>query len=245
MKSTLAIACLSGAALIAGCSLVTDPTPTRAEVESMGMLALQARAPAAFKKLDHWAAQGMPVAQRELGLAYAREPQRHTEAARWLQEAAKLGDQEAQFEWAQALHAGALGQPQNDLQAWQLYEQAALQGNGKASFMLARLASHGQGHSKDLALAVHWLQEASRQKNAQAMYQLSVSYANGEGTPPNAYLARYWLNMSAENDYSIAVQALAMELKGLGGETSPFAQRSRTLFKEASDHRLMRWNTHQ
>jgi hypothetical protein len=49
--------------------------------------------------------------------------------------------------------------------------------------------------------------------------------------------------MSAEYDYKIAMQALALELDGLGGYDSPFSQRSRQLLKEANDHRLMRWNT--
>jgi hypothetical protein len=57
--------------------------------------------------------------------------------------------------------------------------------------------------------------------------------------------SRYWLTMSAEHDYAIAVQALAMQLDNLGGPNSPWTERSRHLFKEASDHRLMRWNTQQ
>jgi TPR repeat protein len=163
----------------------------------------------------------------------------------WLKKAAIAGDAPAQFELAKALHEGKMGLAQDLAQAWKWFELAAKQGDGKASFMLARMAAHGQGVPRDLELSVQWLQEGSHQRNAQAMYQLSAAYANGEGIPRNMMQARYWLNMSAEHDYNVAVQALAMELDGLGGQDSPFAERSRQLFKEARDHRLMRWNTHQ
>jgi uncharacterized protein len=225
-----------------------EPQPrvhlTSAEIESIGILASQANKKSAINQLERWANDGLPVAQRELALAYASRTERRAQAVQWLQKAATAGDAQAQFELAKALHEGKMGFAQDWAQAWKWFELAAKQGDGKASFMLARMAAHGQGLPRDPELSVKWLQEGSRQRNAQAMYQLSVAYANGDGIPRNMMQARYWLNMSAEHDYNVAVQALAMELDGLGGQDSPFAERSRQLFKEASDHRLMRWNTH-
>ncbi len=231
--------------LLGACQPQPRLHPTSAQIESVGILALQGKNQSAIEQLERWAYESLPVAQRELALAYASRADMHAQAVPWLQKAATAGDAQAQFELAKALHEGRLGLAQDFAQAWKWFELAAKQGVGKASFMLARMAAHGQGVPKDLELSVQWLQEGSRQRNAQAMYQLSVAYANGEGIPRNMMQARYWLNMSAEHDYNVAVQALAMELDGLGGQDSPFAERSRQLFKEARDHRLMRWNTHQ
>jgi TPR repeat protein len=72
---------------------------------------------------------------------------------------------------------------------------------------------------------------------------LSVAYAQGDGLPRDKEKSRYWLTMSADYDYKIAMQALALELDGVGGQDSSASQRSKLLMKEASDHRLMNWNT--
>jgi TPR repeat protein len=231
--------------LLVACSPSTDPPPSTAQIESVGMLAYQANKQSALDQLRRWAKDGQPVAQRELGLSYAKNVQSYADAVHWLGLASAAGDAQAQFNLAKALLKGQLGLAQDPVKAWKWFESASRQGEGKASFMLARMASHGQGVAKNEELAVHWLQEASRQRNPQAMYQLSVAYTSGNGIARNVMMGRYWLNMSAEYDYSIAVQALAMELDGLGGADSPYAERSRHLFKEASDHRLMRWNTQQ
>ena len=242
----LSVYCLT-VSLLGACAPAEQLPTSSADIESVGILALQANKQSAVDQLLKWADLGYPVAQRELGLVYARYPETanpQASAAVWLQKAAVAGDREAQTVLAQAFHGGTLGLKRDDIQAWKWFTAASLQGDGQASFMLARMVSHGQGTVQDMGQSAHWLQIAAKQKNAQAMYQLSVAYRNGDGIPQNAMLARYWLNMSAEHDYNIAIQALAMELDGLGGENSPYAERSRHLFKEASDHRLMRWNTH-
>lgn len=237
-------AVLGCACVLLGCSPANTAPPTSAEIESVGILAFQGGKASALAQLKRWAQAGLPVAQRELGLTYSKRIETWQQATHWLQHASAAGDAEAQFTLGNAFLMGQLGLAVDQAQAWTWFERAAKQGDGKSSFMLARMASHGQGVPQDEELSVRWLQEASKQENAQAMYQLSVAYANGSGVPRNVMQARYWLNMSAEHDYSIAVQALAMELDGLGGNLSPFAERSRNLFKEAKDHRLMRWNTH-
>jgi hypothetical protein len=238
-------AVLGGACILVACSLTESVPPTNAEIESVGILAIQGGKHSAVVQLTRWADAGLPVAQRELGLNFIQRAETWPQAVQLLTKSALAGDAEAQFVLANAFLAGQYGLAVDHLSAWTWLERAARQGDGKASFMLARMASHGQGVTADEVVSVQWLQEASKQKNAQAMYQLSVAYATGNGIHRNAMQARYWLNLSAEYDYSIAVQALALELDGLGGSQSPFAERSRNLLKEAKDHRLMRWNTHQ
>jgi hypothetical protein len=240
----MALGCALGCAL-AACSWMDGPPPVPTEIESIGMLALHGQRLDAVRKLKHWADSGSAVAQRELGLFYASAPNGQAEAVKLLTKAAEGGDMQAQYHVGKALQEGKLGLKPDYPQAWKWLEASAKQGLGKASYLLARMAKYGQGVPLSLELSVHWLQEGSKQRDPQAMYLLSNAYASGEGISRNMMLARYWLTMSAESDYNVAIQALAMELDGLGGTESPFAQRSRQLFKEAKDHRLMRWNTLQ
>lgn len=223
----------------------SEVVPDNARIESVGMLALHGRQVSAITQLQAWAAAGRPVAQRELALALASIPDQSAQAGAWLEKAAAAGDTESRFQLAQALYQGSLGLKPDQAQAWGWYERAARSGNAKASFMLARMAKYGEGVPRDLKLSATWLLEASKQGNAQAMFLLSNAYAAGEGVEQNPQLAREWLERSAEGDFPVAIQALAMSLEGGGqhGERDPV--RARHLIKEATDERSMRWNNYQ
>lgn len=238
----------AGILLICGLGACT-PAPTTAEVESAGIQALHAQLPSAISSLQKWANVGNVVAQRELGLAYAIKPEQQALALHWLELAASNhkgnGDAEAQFQLAEAYYKGRLGLAKNEQQAWKWYEAAANKRYGKASFMLARMAKYGQGVSQDLAVSVNWLMKASAQGNAQAMFLLSNAYAAGEGIKQDQALARKWLEESAELEYPVAIQALAMELESGSQHVEKDTLKARHLIKEASDERLMRWNRYQ
>lgn len=219
--------------------------PGTAEIESAGMKALHAQSPSALDALNKWAQAGSPVAQRELGLAYSITPAHFNDALLWLEKAAQGGDDQAQFQLAEAHYKERLGLKQNYAQAWKWYEAAAKNKNGKASFMLARMAKYGQGVTQDVAGSVEWLKIASQQGNAQAMFLLSNAYAAGEGVAQDTLQARKWLEESAELDYPVAIQALAMELETGSPQVEKDSLKARHLIKEASDERLMRWNKYQ
>ncbi len=236
------------AGMVLLCSLCAcAPVPTTAEIESAGIQALHAQLPSAIAALQKWANAGNAVAQRELGLAYAINPEQQAQALLWLERAAKNqhGDAEAQFQLAEANYKGRLGLTKNESQAWKWYELAANNAYGKASFMLARMAKYGQGVPQDLALSVKWLEKGSQQGNAQAMFLLSNAYASGEGVKQDQALARKWLEESAELEYPVAIQALAMELESGSKHVEKDPLKARHLIKEASDERLMRWNRYQ
>lgn len=237
------IALLLLAVTLGACS--SEVAPDNARIEAFGMLALHGRQPGAIAQLQAWSAAGRPVAQRELALALASIPAQPAQAGAWLQKAAAAGDPEAGFQLAQAFYQGGLGLKLDRTQAWSWYERAAKSGNAKAGFMLARMAKYGEGVAPDLKLSVSWLLEASKQGNAQAMFLLSNAYAAGEGVEQNPRLAREWLERSAEGDFPVAIQALAMSLEGgdQHGERDPV--RARHLIKEATDERSMRWNNYQ
>jgi TPR repeat protein len=243
IKKPLAITLLLLAASLGACT--SEVAPDNARIESVGMLALHGRQPGAVAQLQAWAAAGRPVAQRELALALASMPDQSAQAGAWLQKAAAAGDPEARFQLAQAFYQGNLGLKLDQAQAWSWYERAAASGNAKAGFMLARMAKYGEGVPRNLQLSATWLLEASKQGNAQAMFLLSNAYAAGEGVEQNPQLARVWLERSAEGDFPVAIQALAMSLESgdQHGERDPV--RARHLIKEATDERSMRWNNYQ
>ena len=237
------IAFLLVAAALGACT--GEVVPDNARIESVGMLALHGRQVSAITQLQAWAAAGRPVAQRELALALASIPDQSAQAGAWLEKAAAAGDTESRFQLAQALYQGSLGLKLDQAQAWSWYERAARSGNAKASFMLARMAKYGEGVPRDLELSAAWLLEASKQGNAQAMFLLSNAYAAGEGVEQNPQLAREWLERSAEGDFPVAIQALAMSLEGGDQHGEPDPVRARHLIKEATDERSMRWNNYQ
>lgn len=244
-KKSHVIALLLAAAVLSACTQTQDMAPDNARIESLGLLALHGRQASALDQLRVWAVAGRPVAQRELALALASIPEESTQAGAWMQNAATANESEAQFQLGQAFYQGGLGFQVDYGQAWNWYERAAISGNAKASFMLARMAKYGEGVPQDLKLSAKWLLEASVQGNAQAMFLLSNAYAAGEGVEQNQQLARDWLERSAAGDFPVAIQALAMSLESgdQHGERDPV--RARHLIKEATDERSMRWNNYQ
>lgn len=122
---------------LGACELQPRLHPTSAQIESVGILALQGKNQSAINQLERWANDGLPVAQRELALAYVSRTEKRAQAVQWLQKAATAGDAKAQFELEKVLHEGKMGFAQDWAQAWKWFELAAKQGDGKASFMLA------------------------------------------------------------------------------------------------------------
>ncbi|HEX8957462.1 MAG TPA: tetratricopeptide repeat protein [Burkholderiaceae bacterium] len=239
---------LTACMALAACTQVSAP-PASAQIESAGMLAQGAHQANAIAQLTAWARQGSAIAQRELALTYLNWPQHDVEARNWMQSAAKGGDADAQFMLAEALYKGTCGFHADHAQAWAWYEKAALQNNGKASFMLARMAKYGDGTAQSLQESIRWLQASSDQGNAQAMFLLSNAYSSGEGIARDDGKAREWLEKSAAADYPVAIQALAMSLDSRDAknaeQSAADATRARLLLKEANDERLMRWKGYQ
>jgi hypothetical protein len=81
--------------LLIACQAQEDAMPSSTVVEQ----AVQSMGPgthsAANRRLEEWAAQGSPVAQRELALRYLSNPDKQGEAIRLLKQAARAGDAQA------------------------------------------------------------------------------------------------------------------------------------------------------
>ncbi|RZT10440.1 hypothetical protein SAMN05216319_1101 [Duganella sp. CF402] len=81
-------------ALIA-CQAQEDAIPSPTVIEAAAMQIGPTGQPAAERRLQEWAAQGSPVAQRELALRYLSNPAKRREAMELFERAASAGDAQA------------------------------------------------------------------------------------------------------------------------------------------------------
>ncbi|MBB3117664.1 tetratricopeptide repeat protein [Pseudoduganella violacea] len=247
------LACLSLAALTAcregGPHMAAGADgagPDAARIESVAMTASQQGNAEAEQRLRSWAARGMPVAQRELGILYRARPGQQEEAMRLLEQAARSGDAQAAFHLAEAYRGIANGTSGSSAAAssgtspgalaWRWYLAAAEKKHAKAALMLGLLARNGEGVPRDAARSARWLEAASELGNAHAMFLLAYAYREGQGVPRDAARAQHWLEESAEHEYPPALQELAMAV------ADSDAERAGHLLKEAHEHRRNNWN---
>jgi TPR repeat protein len=221
-------------ALLAGCGRA----PLPAEIEAVSMDASQRGDAAAEQRLQAWAIDGLPAAERELALLY-RKRHRDDQARALFLRAARQGDAEAAYE---------LGELERDhgkvnANAAQWYRQAAQQGHAKAALRLALLLKNGDGIPTDKTAAAHWLGVAAQAGDAHAMFLLSNAYADGDGVPADPRRARELLERAADREYPAAIQELAL-VKQTGDDLTPKdAAEADQLLKEGAEHR--RSNAHR
>jgi TPR repeat protein len=77
------------------CQAQEDAVPSPTVIEAAAMQIGPAGQPAAERRLQEWAAQGSPVAQRELALRYLSNPAKRREAMELFERAASAGDAQA------------------------------------------------------------------------------------------------------------------------------------------------------
>jgi TPR repeat protein len=228
------ITCALLLVLLAGCGRAPQP----AEIEAVAMDASQRGDEAAAQRLQDWAADGMPVAERELALLY-RKRHRDDQARALFLRAARQGDAEA----AHQLGELERDRPGTNAQAAQWYRQAAQQGHPKAALRLALLLKNGDGIPADKTAAAHWLGVAAQAGDAHAMFLLSNAYADGDGVPRDPRRARDLLERAADREYPSAIQYLAL-VKQTGDDLTPRdAAEADQLLKEGAEHR--RSNAHR
>ncbi|WP_052713158.1 tetratricopeptide repeat protein [Pseudoalteromonas rubra] len=91
----------------------------------------------------------------------------YSKAAYWLEQAALLGDAEAQYRLASLLESGK-GVKQDITRACKYYEKAANQNYVKAQLEVAKCYSAGKGMSVDESRAREWYQKAAKSGDKQA-----------------------------------------------------------------------------
>ena len=134
------------------------------------------------------------------------------EAVRYWQQAAKLGNVNAQY----ALGKFWLDTGTGDVQqaaAW--LEKAANAGNTSAQYVLAKLYLEGRLGEKDVEKAGKLFQKAAEQGNGFAAYRLGRLYLEGEEIPKDMVAAVRWLTEAAEQELPFAQYTLGcLYLKG-------------------------------
>jgi TPR repeat protein len=93
-------------ALIA-CQAQEDAIPSPTVIEAVATQIGPVGQPAAERRLQEWADQGSPVAQRELALRYLSNPDKRREAMQLFERAASAGDAQAAVGLVGMSHDGA------------------------------------------------------------------------------------------------------------------------------------------
>lgn len=218
----------------------TQAPPTSAQIEAIGMTARQQDQAAAEFRLRTLAREGIPVAERELGLVLRPRLAERAEALRLFERAARAGDAEAAFELGEMHRVAVAGFPATPADAWPWYRLAAERGHARAALVLGLLAKNGDGVPRDAAEAARWFARAADGGDGHAMFLLSQAYGEGRGVAVDAARARALLEEAAEHEYPPALQELALAVEH--GDAHGDALRASHLLKEANEHRHNNWN---
>ena len=105
------------------------------------------------------------------------------------QEAANLGDAEAQYMLAMQYEGGD-GTIQDGAACHKWLLKAAQNGHVEAQFLVAEQYYYGEQIKKDKKTAAVWYQKAANAKHPDAMFKLGYCYEMGEGVPQNESLAQ-------------------------------------------------------
>ena len=214
-----------------------EPGPSAAQVEAVAMKAAQSADLAAELRLRNWAAEGLPVAQRELALFYKGKPGLAPDARLLFERAAGRGDAEASFQLGELDRARG-----ESAAAVPRYTAAAERKHAKAALMLALVLRNGEAGTFDDAGAAKWLAVSAELGNAHAMFLLSNAYNEGRGVPRNPAAGRKLLEDAADHEYPPALQELAMAVQAGDTLTPRDELRASHLMKEATEHRRNNWN---
>lgn len=141
------------------------------------------------------AINGIVPAQYQLGrLLYGRGD--FQGALRWLSEAAKADDANAQHDIALMYEEGN-GVPKSLEEAAKWYEKAAENGSTPAQFKLVQMYMNGQGVEMNNAKAFLWAAKAAESGNPDAKYILGYMYYTGTGIVQSFELSILYLEEAA------------------------------------------------
>jgi TPR repeat protein len=166
------------------------------------------------RRLDHnqfanWtrkaAEQGYPIAQYNLGWAYAQGDgleRNDAEALRWMLRAAESGYARAKpiLQRSKQMEA-ELRARREDVRDLDQDKAAAEGGDAKAQFKLASRYEDGRGVDHDMKLAMEWYRKSAEGGNRTAQGYLGVIYDKGRGVKQDEAEAARWYRKAAEQGY--------------------------------------------
>ncbi len=122
--------------------------------------------------------------------------QNFSEAARWYERRAKLGDPRAQTSLG-LMYARGYGVAKNMDTARRWWSFAASQNDPGAQYNLGVIYSEGDGVPQDHAQAVRWLDLAAQRGHVQAQHNLAMLHHEGKGVPRDPVRAYFWMKVAA------------------------------------------------
>lgn len=180
---------------------------------SMGMLYLQGlgvpedeeQALRYFQK-----AQGLPDAERQLGLYYAYGPEEDWEQAVYhLRKAAEEGDLDAQYRMGVAYEYGYGVQPDAP-EAARWYQLAANQRHPQALLALSLCRFNGKGIEQDSRQGMLLQEQSAWMGDAVAQYNMGLSFLQGDGVPMDETQGFYWMLQAAQQGHALAQGQVGM-----------------------------------
>ena len=117
----------------------------------------------------------------------------------WMQQSAKNGYQEAQFQLGLGYAAGKQ-LPRDPVRAAKWFERAASQGHTASQVNLGSLLESGSGVERDEARATEWCRKAAEQDLAVAQGNLGSLYAKGRGVARDDRAALEWYRRAAQSN---------------------------------------------
>lgn len=136
-----------------------------------------------------------------------------------LQQQARTGNSEAQYQLALALQQGLSGKP-NVYEAINWFTKAANSGHKEAQYALALIYQSNASTPEDERKFVTWLEKAAEHNHAGAQYYLGMMYANGDQVPKNTQIARQWFEKAENSGHIAAKIALAEMAEGSSEQLS-------------------------
>jgi TPR repeat protein len=155
-------------------------------------------------------------AHAQLALSKALGASPDGQALDFLELAAHQGLPEAQYLFGCHLAAGGRGEVKRYLAA-QWWEKAALVGSVPAASALGAALLGGDGLSRDVAAALHWIKLAADAGDAKAQWNLGGMYVSGVGgLKQDIKQAFVWCHLSADQGFVPAQATLGVMYEKMG-----------------------------
>lgn len=166
---------------------------------------------AAWSLLMPLAREGVPEAQRKIGVMYrhglgvAKDDEK---AIYWYRQAAKNGHIRAQNSLG-VMYLFGMGVKRDPKEAAHWLQEAAGQGDAKGQENLGLMYLNGNGVQQSDQTAVFWLHKAAMQGQMKAQLTLGIMTLAGRGTAQSNDVGMQWITRSAQEGSPRAAQALA------------------------------------
>lgn len=174
----------------------------------LGISSVQLMGKTPFEEIQAKAEHGDAVAQRSLGVMYARGEgvtKNQAEALKWFRKAADQGLAAAQYDVGIVYGLGE-GVPQDPVEAFKWFKKAADQNLPAAMYALGGAYLEGKGVAKDLDKAFQYFKKSAESEYVPAEAEVGVIYMAQKDTVTGIY----WLKKAADQGHLVGQYYLGM-----------------------------------